>query len=778
MAIKRRRFLQAGSTLLAAGAGLSSTAQSLAAAQATTAAPISSALGQWNIADCLPSFTLTPAVSSGRRYFHMVGNRALQMQAGSDGTVGLYDESYGQRWLCYADENGGSGESLLSSPDEQWGSRVTQWPAQGQVTVEPTGLTVVTEHNGLSLQRRVVCPEGDTPWLFTAVQLTLATSSPPRQFTHREHWRLRPRFLHLFEKMEQRDAIAQGVAYRFSSEATKASASEVFDKAEGAIGPPRTLALESLNNPATTVGFDSESPALYADTRIELQPGESTTLYFRFGLLAHADALSGAQTPNFLERNRQQLIDRLPVASPTPYPELGHEITWHGAALTGGANWDRMLGGHTLNQGSAYAFLGGGNAAARDQLQHALPLVYTEPDLALSILRNTCVWCKPNGDLPYALTGNKLPFTQMFRPSDQNIWALWLAAEYGLATGNLAAFAQDLPYHPLYKASAESLKEHLLRQYHFLTNDIGTGAGGHLRILNADWNDLALEAPGVNKERMKEAGGSVLNSAMAAWVLPVFAGLLDKLDEPSIAEHARHFASDLTERVKSAWNGRWFDRAVAPDGQIVGRDECWLEVQPWAIICGAASDAQASQLLNHIDSHHRAGSPLGARIIWPLPDSPLAGMGVRGGIWYSINMTLVWAAATVNHDLAWAEWQRMSLASHTRYKPQDWAGTLSGPDTWNSPEAERPGETWAYPWLSMQDFPVANMHSHSQPLLAYLRLLGIAPTSHGTITVGEGNFNSERIQLAASGHGQWTADGQVILETVHGVRQGTQQILF
>ncbi len=776
MTMKRRRFIQAGTTLLAASAGMGCVSRPLPAAPA----PNYSALGQWRLVGSLPTFDIKPELSGGQRYFHMVGNRALQMQAGTDGTVGLYEEAYGQRWLCYADENGGSGESLLSGPEDQWGSRASQWPgqSQGQITAEATGLSVSATHKGLSIERSVTCPEGDTPWLFIAVRLTLATDNPPRQLTHREHWHLQARFLHLFEKKEKRDAIARGVSYHFRKAAGKAYASEDFEKAEGAIGPPRTLVLQSLNDTSTTMAFDSESSSLYADTPIYLEAGESTTLYFRFGLIADGDMISATDASRFLERNRTQLIKRLPRATPAAYPELAHELTWHSAALTGGANIDHILGGHTLNQGSAYALLAGGNAAARDQLQHALPLVYTEPDLALSILRNTCAWCSPNGDLPYALTGNKLPFTQLLRPSDQNLWALWLAAEYGLATGDFAAFEQKVPYHPAYKARPETLKEHLLRQYQFLMNDIGTGAGGHLRILNADWNDLALEAPGVSKERMKEAGGSVLNSAMAAWVLPVFAALLDKLGEPSTAEHARSFAGELKERVKSAWNGRWFDRAYSPDGQIVGRDECWLEVQPWAILCGATTDDQAKNLLNHINTHHRANSPLGARIIWPLPDSPHAGMGVRGGIWYSINMTLVWAAASVNQELARDEWQRMSLASHSRYKPDDWAGTLSGPDAWNSPETQRPGETWAYPWLSMQDYPIGNMHSHSQPLLAYLRLAGIAPTSRGTITVGKGSFKSERIQVDASGHGQWTAENPVILETVHGIRQGNQQIRF
>src|SRR4029453_3321249 len=114
----------------------------------------------------------------------------------------------------------------------------------------------------------------------------------------------------------------------------------------------------------------------------------------------------------------------------------------------------------------------GFNGRAGDPLQHALPLVYFEPELALSVLRNTCAWAKPDGDLPYALDAGKRPANLVFRPSDQNLWALWLRPEYAAATGDLAAFAEELAYHPVRRTDAVPLREHLRRQLRFFVDGV------------------------------------------------------------------------------------------------------------------------------------------------------------------------------------------------------------------------------------------------------------------------------------------------------------------
>jgi hypothetical protein len=151
----------------------------------------------------------------------------------------------------------------------------------------------------------------------------------------------------------------------------------------------------------------------------------------------------------------------------------------------------------------------------------------------------------------------------------------------------------------------------------------------------------------------------------------------------------------------------------------------------------------------------------------------LPGEGTAGGTWFSINMTLAWAAARLAPELAWDEWRRMTLASHTAAYPDIWEGTLSGPDAYNAPESPRAGHTWATAMLSMQQFPVNNMHSHSAPLLAYLRLLGVEPGTGGELLVGGGGtFESEAFRLGADGHGSIRAAGPLRVRSRYGVVDG------
>jgi hypothetical protein len=685
-----------------------------------------SGYGRWTGIDGLPGFRCAPEAPAEpwdrvidpptrRRWVHL-GNRRITLVADTDGLSGLWDEHTGCDWLTEPVPRG-TGVSRLTSAG---GTRVS---SEGAAPVfGPTFSTVTASTVDVILERTVLCPEGEHPWVLIRVEVTNSGTEPAR-YTLTEEWEVRPRRVDL------------------------------------EIGPPRATSYQGPDLVLEEVGGErrtGRSGTLVVSTGFAVAGGGRQVSWFRFGI---DDGPPPGEPAAVHAASLAALRERLPEARADRAPEAAAEVGWHAALLTGGACADGRYGGHTLDQGSAYSFRHGFNGAARDPLQHALPLVYTEPDLALSVLRNTCAWAGPDGDLPYALDGHKRPWSGPFRPSDQNLWALWLAAEYAAATGDLAAFAAPLP------GGGVSLGANLRRQFRFFTDVVGLGEHGHVRILNADWNDLALSEIDVDRQVMVEQGESVLNSAMAAWVLPVYAGLAERLGDAGTAAEARSLGARLRDRVAGEWTGRWFRRALGPGDARVGERDLWLEVQPWAILCGAADDDQARRLLTEIDERCRTGSPLGARLRGAAP-----GAG-RGAIWYSVNMTLIWAAARLRPDLAWDEWRRMSLTSHQAAYPSVWEGTLSGPDSYLAPEDDRPGRTWALPQLgvAMQAYPVANLHSHAQPVLAYLRLLGVAPDAAGRLHVGAGGaFTSRVLSVNPDGSGTARTTGPVELVTAAG----------
>ncbi len=704
-----------------------------------------SGYGRWIDDAGLPAFALRtgpppPAWNrvidppTRRRWVHL-GNRRLTLVADTDGRCGVWDEHKDLRWLTEPEPRGtgvsqvGQGAEVLLSSARGHGND----PA---IVFGPTYVRVSSECAELSLERTVSVPEGEDPVVLVEVTVTNKTSQAVG-WTLVEEWDVRQRVLDYLEI----GARTQRVSYEGGE-------------------------LLRLQGPGGVA--EGTQGLLRVEVPLGLGPGGRESVQFGFGLAgATSDAFASDDAHTRRSEGLDALRRRLPEAAADQAPQAAHEIPWHAALLTGGVCADGVLGGHTLDQGSAYSYRHGFNGAARDPLQHALPLVHTEPDLALSVLRNTCAWASPEGELPYALDNVKQPRTDLFQPSDQNLWTLWLAAEYAAATGDLAAFEAPAGFHPVHEAAEVPLREHLRLQFRYFKDVVGVGEHGHVRIRNADWNDLALDEAGIDRQAMIERGESVLNSAMAAWVLPVYAGLAERLGDDATATEARAYAEELRVRVAGEWNGRWFRRALGPGGARVGEDDLWLEVQPWAILCGAATEDRSRQLLCTIDELLRKDSPLGARLHWPPKTDGM------GGTWYAINATLIWAAARVDPGLAWDEWRRMSLAAHGEAYPDLWEGTLSGPDAYLPPEAERPGQTWVLQDLgvAMQSWPVANMHSHAQPLFAYLRLLGVEPAPDGRLMAGSGAYFSSRfLTVRADGSGQLRAGGPVGVTTRDGRR--------
>ncbi|MGA2593931.1 MAG: hypothetical protein ABSH32_28855, partial [Bryobacteraceae bacterium] len=497
-----------------------------------------------------------------------------------------------------------------------------------------------------------------------------------------------------------------------------------------------------------SLGASGTESGLLLERRITLEPGEQRTLYFLYGYLPDGsapDSLIQKYRSNaasvWKESSQKWKSKGLRFEAPSD-PWVKREMAWHYYYVRSSLTYDDFFGEHILSQGGIYQYVMGFQGAARDPLQHALPFLFSDPEIVKEILRYTLKEVRPNGSIPYGIVGHgEIMPASMDNSSDMPLWLLWAASEYVLATRDSAFLDEEVPTWPLKGATAgkETVRKLLSRCYRHLVEDVGTGEHALMRMLNDDWNDaLVLFWGQRSMKETAEKGESVLNSAMAAWVFDYYAGMLTyaRDDHGRIAE-IRQKAEANRNAARAQWTGRWLRRAwLGPTAGWLGEKSLWLEPQPWAIIGGVTTAEQSRELAGTIDEMLRRPSPIGAMQLnqgADIQSQHMAepGTSITGGVWPSLNATLVWALASVDGKMAWDEWKKNSLARHAEVYPDIWYNTWSGPDTLNSVVSKHPGETVNSGFLRYTDWPVMNLHSHACTLYSAAKLVGLEFTEGG-----------------------------------------------
>src|SRR5437667_536175 len=545
----------------------------------------------------------------------------------------------------------------------------------------------------------------------------------------------------------------------------------------GGVNNP-TGGAHALNGDLSKTGPES---ALLLERKFELKPGESRTLTFLYGYLPSAfdlDSLatkyrSSAQTA--LKDSSGQWKKKGLHFSTESEPWVEREVTWNHYYLRSGLTYDNFFHQHILSQASIYQYVMGFQGAARDPLQHALPFLFSDPDIVKEVLRYTLKEVRPDGSIPYGMVGHGMPMpTTSDNSSDMPMWLLWAASEYVLATRDAGFLDSEIV--PVYGSqSREPVRGLLSRCYRHLTDDVKTGQHGLMRMLQDDWNDALVNAwvSTADAKEVVEKGESVLNSAMAAYVFDYYALMLIHAgNDGRLTSQIRVKAEEHRKAVQDQWTDKWFRRAwLGPTLGWLGEKGMWIEPQPWAVIGRACNEEQTRILVQTIDHELRRPSKIGAVQLNTSPDQVQrgvwhsdAGTQVAGGVWPSLNQTLIWALARVDPAMAWDEWKKNSFARHAEVYPQVWYGTWSGPDVLNSASSKHPGETTGGKPFGWTDFPVLNMHTHACPLYSATKLLGIEFTETG-VAVAPGlplssfRFESPLLGLvkAARGYEGWYA---------------------
>jgi len=530
--------------------------------------------------------------------------------------------------------------------------------------------------------------------------------------------------------------------------------------------------------------------ALLLERKFALKPGESKTLTFLYGYQA-----SGFDMDTLANKYRESRGNALRDSSAQwkknslrfivpDEPWVERETTWNYCLLRSGFSYDDFFHEHIISQASIYQYVMGFQGAARDPLQHVLPFLLTEPRLVKEVLRYTLKEVRPDGSIPYGIVGHGMPMpTVSDNSSDMPMWLIWAVSEYVLATRDVRFLDSDVvtAYGGAAKAAhwqganRASVRALLARCYKHLVEDVTVGEHGLMRMLQDDWNDALVQAwvPPKDVTECLEKGESVLNSAMAAYVFDSYARLLTYAgDDERITTPIRRKAEEHRAAVRAQWTGKWFKRCwLGPTNGWLGEKGLWIEPQPWAIIGATASPEQTRILVQNMDQQLRRVSPIGAVQINDSPDRSTRGTwpvepgtSVAGGVWPSLNQTLIWALAKVDPAMAWDEWKKNSFARHAEVYPQVWYGTWSGPDVLNSSRSQNPGETTRRKPFGWTDFPVLNMHTHACPLYSAMKLLGLEFTETGiglapSLPVPAFRFESPLIGVikTANGYEGWYA---------------------
>jgi hypothetical protein len=523
---------------------------------------------------------------------------------------------------------------------------------------------------------------------------------------------------------------------------------------------------------------------LLLERKFSLKPGESRTLTFMYGYV-----VSGVDLESLISKCGQSAATALRDSSAQwkksglhftteSEPWVEREVAWDHYYLRSGFSYDDFFRQHIISQASVYQYVMGFQGAARDPLQHALPFIFSDPDLVKEVLRYTLKEVRPDGSIPYGVVGHGMIMpTVSDNSSDMPLWLIWAVSEYILATRDLGFLDSEVV--TVYGANPNALRGEgagrdtvrnlLARCYKHLTQDVKTDEHGLMRMLQDDWNDALVTAwvPQADVKECVEKGESVLNSAMAAYVFDyyvrmlIYAGSEERATSPIRVMAEQHRAA-----VRGQWTGKWFRRAwLGRDMGWLGEKCMWIEPQPWALIAKITNAEQTKSLVQSIDEQLRRPSPIGAIQLTPGPDQETHGVwktepgtSVNGGVWPSLNQTLIWALAGLNGEMAWDEWKKNSFARHAEVYPEVWYGTWSGPDVLNSVNSNKPGETTGGTPFGWTDFPVLNMHTHACPLYSLTKLLGAEFTESGVvlapkIPLASFRFESPLLGLIKSGNG-------------------------
>lgn len=407
------------------------------------------------------------------------------------------------------------------------------------------------------------------------------------------------------------------------------------------------------------------------------------------------------------------------------------ELRWHVYNLEAMATYSEYYGETKIPQGTIYDYNWGQHASARDNFQHALPLVYYRPALAKSVLRYMMERTTPFGEIRLIEMGNGYADNDRYFTSDQQLYFFLLLSEYLRVTKDYGFLEEKIRPYPVKDQNPMTVTEMVGSCFVFLRDTIGTGEHGLIRLMNSDWNDAVYYIVKVPYNNVFFSGESHMNTAMAIVVLDTLAAELGRAEEKikwkekvkQISQSMVQYRKRLLDAFLNDMGERSFPRRMYFAGKSYGDDNMFLEPQGFTMQIKELSTEWKRKLYDEMRKRVYAGEKLGARE----QENPEfedghfeKGSRENGGFWWALNGPVIIGVSQFDRQEAQKLLRNMTLQHLAEKFPQYWSSYWSAADNLESsliPEEGLPDQTIDYACI-----PVYCAHPHAWILYCYYRL--------------------------------------------------------
>lgn len=416
---------------------------------------------------------------------------------------------------------------------------------------------------------------------------------------------------------------------------------------------------------------------------------------------------------------------------------MQRELAWASYNALANVTFDEYRDRRVLGQGGSYKYIHGLDGAFGDFALFAESMLLIDPEVAKETLAYCFASQHASTDAtpwryPYATTGvgNFNDVIIYSDRSDPYFVIPWIAGEYVALTRDHGFLGSEVPYWPRTTGESDTVLNHLARTMEYATQSLGIGARGFVAMGTGDYADGVLNL--TEEVTTPHGTSSLYNAGMVVAGFPSISAIVEPYD-PALGETMSSlYDSQVAAFQTDGWGGAWFRRGFADNGNPLAPDFLFLEPQVLALLGGIVDSVQRDQIMQIVSD--RLETDIGAMSTVMVNGTSNEVEGVDqplvGGIWPVANAWLTEVYGANDPSAGWSSFIRNSLTAHAESYPDIWYGIWTGPDSYNGPDHERPGEADAHAVTALTDYPALNTHVHSGPLRALMGLVGV----HGTPT--------------------------------------------